>query len=62
MGDFDKAYRKELVMRMVADLVFDMVRNGGPLDIEVCIENGTVTKEEMVAEFKEQLDILFPSS
>ena len=62
MGDVDKAYRKELIMRMVSDLVFDMVRHGSPLDIEVCIENGTVTIDEMVAEFKIQLEILFPNS
>lgn len=62
MSQVDDNFKKELILRAVADLAHDFVAVGSartvralPLDVESCVENGIVTAEEIGDYFKEEI-------
>lgn len=62
MSQVDDNFKKELILRAVADLAHDFVAQGRtqparalPLDVESCVENGIVTAEEIGEYFKEEI-------
>jgi len=62
MSQVDDNFKKELILRHVADLVHIFVSQRWPqhivplpLDLEACVESGIVTAEEIGEYFKEEI-------